>query len=109
MRKIRISLTSNAAEALYRTMVLPIFTYCGTLSLGLPDSRLRKIRRIENRGKNVIASTLGKNMEVQIPSVSSLIKQRACTIVFDCPNNNIFELFEIILKKRTISMQHETT
>ena len=43
MRKIRSSLTSDAAEALYRTMVLPIFTYCGSLSLGLPDSRLRKI------------------------------------------------------------------
>ena len=27
MRKIRSSLTSDAAEALYRTMVLPIFTY----------------------------------------------------------------------------------
>ena len=99
MRKIRNSLTSNAAEALYRTMVLPIFTYCGTLSLGLPDSRLKRIRRIENRGKNVIASTLAKNMEIRIPSVSSLIKQRACTIVFDCLNNNICELFEKYFEK----------
>ena len=99
MRKIRNSLTSNAAEALYRTMVLPIFTYCGTLSLGLPDSRLKRIRRIENRGKSVIASTLAKNMEIRIPSVSSLIKQRACTIVFDCLNNNICELFEKYFEK----------
>eukprot|EP00112_Aurelia_sp_Birch-Aquarium-sp1_P002144 Seg1232.14 transcript_id=Seg1232.14/GoldUCD/mRNA.D3Y31 product=Furin protein_id=Seg1232.14/GoldUCD/D3Y31 len=80
MRKIRNSLTSDAAEALYRTMVLPIFTYCGTLSVGLPDSRMKKIESIEKRGKNIIASTLGKNMEIRIPSVSSLIKRRACSI-----------------------------
>eukprot|EP00112_Aurelia_sp_Birch-Aquarium-sp1_P026367 Seg932.2 transcript_id=Seg932.2/GoldUCD/mRNA.D3Y31 product="putative RNA-directed DNA polymerase from transposon BS" pseudo=true protein_id=Seg932.2/GoldUCD/D3Y31 len=68
MRKIRNSLTSDAAEALYRTMVLPIFTYCGTLSLGVPASRLKKIQSIEKRGKNIIASTLRKNMEIRIPS-----------------------------------------
>ena len=80
-------------------MVVPIFTYCGTLSSGLPDSRLKKIRSIENRGKNVIASTLGKNMEIQIPSVSSLIKKRAGTIVFDCLSKNICELFEKYFKE----------
>ena len=94
MRKIRNSLTSDAAEALYRTMVLPIFTYCGTLSIGLTDSRLKKIQSIEKRGKNIIASSLGKNMEIRIPSVASLIKRRACSIVFDCLNNNICELFQ---------------
>ena len=100
MRKIRSSLTSDAAEALYRTMVLPIFTYCGNLSLGLPDSRLRKIQSIESRGKNIIASTLGNNIELRVPSVSSLIKKRACTIVFDCLNNNICEVFENYFEKR---------
>ena len=57
------------------------------------------IRRIKNRGKNVIASTLGKNMKIRIPSVSSLIKQRACTLVFDCHNNNICELVEKYFEK----------
>ena len=38
-------------------------------------------------------------MEIRIPSVSSLIKQRACTIVFDCLNNNICELFEKYFEK----------
>ena len=33
-------------------------------------------------------------MEIQIPSVSSLVKKRACTVVFDCQGNNICELFE---------------
>ena len=75
-------------------MILPIFTHCGTLSLELLDSRLKKIRRTENREKNVIASTLGKNMEIQIPSVSSVIKKRACIIVFGWLNNSICEPFE---------------
>eukprot|EP00112_Aurelia_sp_Birch-Aquarium-sp1_P011656 Seg245.6 transcript_id=Seg245.6/GoldUCD/mRNA.D3Y31 product="hypothetical protein" protein_id=Seg245.6/GoldUCD/D3Y31 len=99
MRKVRNSLTSDAAEALYRTMVLPIFTYCGTLSLGLPDSRLQKTQSIEKRGKNAIASTVKKNMETRIPSVSSLIKRRACSIVFDYLNNNICELFQNYFEK----------
>ena len=52
------------------------------------------MRSIENKGKNVILPTLGKNMEIRIPSASSLIKKRAFTIVFDCVSNNICELFE---------------
>ena len=68
MRRIRNSLTSDAAEAFYRT----IFTNCNTLSLGLPDSRLKKIQSIEKRGKNITASALVMNMEIRIPSVSSL-------------------------------------
>ena len=80
MRKIRNGLTSDAAEALYRTMVLPIFTNCGTSSLGLPDSWLKRIQSIEKGGKNIIASTLGNYMEIRIPSVSCLIKKRACSL-----------------------------
>ena len=38
-------------------------------------------------------------MEIRIPSVSSLIKKRACTLVFDCLNNNICELFEKYFEK----------
>ena len=100
MRKIRSSLTSDAAEALYRTMVLPIFTYCGSLSLGLPDYSLRKIQSIERRGKNIIVSALGNNIELRVPTVSSLIKKRVCTMVFDCLNNNICELFENYFERR---------
>ena len=99
MRKSRNILTSDAAEALYKTMVVPIFTYCSTFSLGLPDSRLKKIRSIENRGKKVITSTLGKNMEIRIPSVSNLMKKKVCIIIFDCPSNNICELFEKYFEK----------
>ena len=105
MRKIRKCLTSNAAEALYRTMVLTIFTYCVTLSLGFPDSKLKKIRSIANRGKNVIALTLWVNMEIWIPSVSGLIKKRACTVVFECLIDNICELFEKYFEKTARSMQ----
>ena len=94
MRKLRKSLSRDAAEALYRMMVLPMFTYCGTFSVGLPDSRLKKVRSIEHRVKNVITSTLGKNLEIRNPSVPNLFKKRACTIVFDCLSNNICEIFE---------------
>ena len=42
IRKLRNGQAPHVAEALHRMMVSPMFTYCGTLSLGLPDSRLRK-------------------------------------------------------------------
>ena len=38
-------------------------------------------------------------MEIRIPSVSSLIRKRASTIVFDCLNNNICKLFEKYFEK----------
>ena len=89
MRKLRNSLASDAADALHRTMILPIFTYCCALSLGLLDSMLKRIREIKNRGKIVITSKIGKKIDLRIPSASSLIKKRTCTIVFDCLSNNI--------------------
>ena len=89
MRKLRNSLASDAADALHRTMKLPIFTYCCALSLGLLDSMLKRIREIKNRGKIVITSKIGKKIELRIPSASSLIKKRTYTIVFDCLSNNI--------------------
>ena len=89
MRKLRKSLTADAAEALYTTMILPMFTYCGTLSLIIPDSELKNIIGVENREKNVITPKNRKNIELRIPSASSLIKKRTCTTVFDRLSNNI--------------------
>ena len=49
-----------------------------------------KVQSIEERGKNITASTFGKNMEIQIPSVlSSQVKKIACTVIFYCLSNNI--------------------
>ena len=64
MRKLRDGSLSDAAEAIYRTMILPIITHCGNLSLELPDSKKEKVRRIENTGKNVTSSTHGKSVEM---------------------------------------------
>ena len=52
MKRLRSSLTPAVAEAFYKMLLLPqnssiysvvlrLFTYCDTLSLGLPDSRLK--------------------------------------------------------------------
>ena len=42
---------------------------------------------------------LAKIRKYEIPSVSSLIKKRVCTIVFDCLSNDICELFEKYFEK----------
>ena len=78
---------------LYRKMILDFYLLL-YLSIGLTDSKLKKIRGIENRGKNVCTFTFGKDIEICIPSACNLIRKRACIIVFNFQSNNICEIFE---------------
>ena len=49
-RSIRSSLDQKCAETIYKTMILPIFTYCGWLGLGWSDTQksLINLRTLNN-------------------------------------------------------------
>ena len=76
---VRPLIDMESAEKIYKAMIQPVFTYCGT-TLGLCRSRSRKsqIESIERRSQKVI----GGNYQVQ--TVESLIKRQPCQLVFVC-------------------------
>ena len=98
LRRIRSSIDMYSVEWIFNTMILPIFTYCGSVSLGWSDTRKQAIQNIERRSLKIIASKQSfHNLHLRTPLVDSLIKKRACSFVFDClkgqvcsPFNNYF-------------------
>ena len=53
LRRIRSSIDSATAE-IYRAMMIPVFTCCGSIVLGWSNSRVNQIRKIEQRSRNII-------------------------------------------------------
>ena len=47
LRRIRSSIDLLSAERIYRAMIMPVFTYCGSTGLGWSDTRKRLIGNIE--------------------------------------------------------------
>ena len=74
LRRIRNSIDSATAEKIYRTMIMPVFTYCGSIVLGWSNSRVNQIRKIEQRSKNVIKSKVNPSTDLQIPTIKCAIK-----------------------------------
>ena len=76
LRRIRPLIDKSSAEKIYKAMIQPVFTYCGTLGLCWSRSRKSRIESIERRSQKVI----GGNYQVQ--TVESLIKRQSCQLVF---------------------------
>ena len=88
LRRIRPLIDKSSAEKIYKAMIQPVFTYCGTLGLCWSRSRKSRIESIERRSQKVI----GGNYQVQ--TVESLIKRQSCQLVFDCLQDNVCTPFK---------------
>ena len=49
LKRIRPNLTTDAALTVYKTMLLPIFTYCSIVTRNYTETMERKIKSIERR------------------------------------------------------------
>ena len=69
LRRIRPFIDKSSAKKIYKAMIQPVFTYCGTLGLCWSHSRKSRIESIERQRQKVI----GGNYQVQ--TLESLIKR----------------------------------
>ena len=66
-------------------MIMPIFTYCGYISLGWSESRKRMIRSIEAQSLAIISPKCSpQNCDLRILTIDNVLQKRACCFVFDC-------------------------
>ena len=88
IRRIRPLIDQSSAKKIYKAMIQPVFTYCGTL--GLCRSRYRKswIESIARRSQKVISGNY------QVQTVESLLKRQSCQLVFDCLQDNVCTPFK---------------
>ena len=77
LRKVRKYMDTKTASIVYKTMVLPLFTYCSLCLYGATPAYLRqRIDFIESRAERITRSILPKREEV--------LKRRICIFVHCC-------------------------
>ena len=102
LRRIRPSIDKSSAEKIYKAMIQPVFTYCGTLGLCWSRSRKSRIESTERGSQKVI----GGNYQVQ--TVENLMKRQSCQLVFDVFRITSVPLLKDILQKLNKTLTLET-
>ena len=84
-----------SAERIYRAMIMPIFTYCGQITLGWSETRRCQIRNLEQRSHRIILqNSKCLNCELRLSSIENFLKKKACLFVFDCLKGNVCSPFK---------------
>ena len=99
-RRIRSSIDSATAEKIYRAMIMPVLTYCGSVVLGWSNSRVKQIRKIEQRSRNIIKSKANPSTDLRIPTIECAIKKKVCRFVFDCLQDNVCDPFKSYFERK---------
>ena len=97
LRRIRSSIDTSTAAVIYNAMIIPLFTYCGSVGLGWSDSKLKRLRSVEKRRIKIIKSRYPPNAVLRVPNIENQIKKRVCKFVFDCLQKNVCEPFLYLL------------
>ena len=93
LRKIRGFVDSSTAELIYRIMLMPIFGYCELIFLGCSQPYKKRINYIECKAKSVMTSH-NANIDQHIPTIDSMIKKRACALVFHSLQSNACDVMK---------------
>ena len=81
LRCIRSSIDTLNAQRIYKSMIMPIFTYCGYNSLGWSESRKRIIRSIETRSLEIISLTCSsKNCDLRFLQLTTFYKRERAAL-----------------------------
>jgi hypothetical protein len=88
LKRIRPQLTTDAALTLYKTMLLPIFTYCSILTSTYTETLEKKIVSFEKRADAIIFRNPHIHNKKKL-SIRNLQKRRVCVQVFNCINGNV--------------------
>ena len=89
---------------IYKAMIQPVFSYCGTFGLCFLCSRISRIE--SNWTSKSESHCIGGNYQFQ--TVESLTKRQSCQLVFDCLHNNVCTPFKGYFTKLNTTLTLET-
>lgn len=92
LKRVRPLLTTEAALAIYQSMIVPIFTYCSIVVMNLNKTDAEKVKRFEKRASEIIHKT--REQRKKLIPIESLGKKRLCLQVFDCLSGDVCEDFQ---------------
>ena len=87
LRWIRPQLTVEVALTIYKTMLIPLFTYCSIISSTYTETLNQRINSFERRAHEVIFKR--KSNFPNNASIRSIQRKRLSTQVFNCVHGNV--------------------
>ena len=87
LRRIRPQLTVEVALTIYKTMLIPLFTYCSIISSTYTETLNQRINSFERRAHEVIFKR--KSNFPNNASIRSIQRKRLSTQVFNCVHGNV--------------------
>ena len=90
--KLRPHLDLAAAKAIYRTMILPTFSFSGILLLKLTETQVKGLSSFHDRSGRIVLGDSGSCDEIQ--SVVNASKIHSCKLVRKCIDKDICEAFQ---------------
>ena len=90
--KLRDYLDLTSGKAIYRSLILPTFTYSGILQLKTTDTQYKRLASSHDRSLRTIQENSNTSDEIQ--SVTIANKIRACKLVRKCIDKGICDTFQ---------------
>ena len=77
LRRIRSNTDTLSAERIYRAMIMPIFTFCGQITLGWSETRRCQIRNLEQQSHRIILQNSKFLIcELRLSSIENFLKKK---------------------------------
>ena len=92
LAKLRSYVDNATASTIYRTMILPTFTYCGILQLKLTNTQINRLSSFHSRSLKIIYGD--ETADQKLMSAINANKMRACKLVRKCLDKDICEHFQ---------------
>ena len=77
---------------------MPVFIYCGSITLGWSKTRRKIVHNIEQHSFNAITKLCPK-IDFCIPSVEDMVKTKACCFIFYCLHNNVCDIYKKVFER----------
>ena len=84
LKRMRQSLTSHAAESIYKAIVLPIMLYCSTLTLKISDTMGKKFENLQVRAIKIIHHHPELDQERGYMTILNQKNFKADLLIFKC-------------------------
>jgi hypothetical protein len=97
LSKLRHHVSSDAANRIYQSMILPVVTYSGLLKLQFTKTQSDRFQSIERRAENIIAP----DEHGQMPSIIKILHKQSCSIVRKCLDNRMCTNFDNYFETKT--------
>ena len=92
LAKLRSFMDNATASTIYRTMILPTFTYCGILQLKLINTQISRLSSFHSRSLKIVYGD--ETADKGLMTVINVNKMRTCKLERKCLDRDICEHFQ---------------